>query len=251
MTAEDATPNHPCYLRPALTRERKRELAYRRALPVAWWGTLLAPVVLSAVILSALWAFSGWPILAATVAAAAASLFFGKFIILGGANGSEILLSAEELVALVVMMDIMTACWFVYHLGFMLRLPVVGIRFALLIEDGEYVMAAHPWVRRAAFVGLVVFVMVPFAMTGSIGGSILARLLGMTRRATLVAIGIGSVLGAALMYGGGEVLGTFLNRENPAWAAGGLIILMALILTINYRYARAKARARNNSDSNS
>jgi len=108
------------------------------------------------------------------------SLFFGKFIILGGSDESAVLLPSEELVAMVVVMDVMAACWFVYHLGFMLRLPVLGPRFAVLDEDGGYALATYPWVRRAAFVGLVVFVMVPFAMTGSVGGSILARLLEMT-----------------------------------------------------------------------
>jgi uncharacterized membrane protein len=245
MPTADVTPDHPHRPHPALARERKREVAYRRTRPIAWWSTLLTPVVLSVGILSALWLFRGWPAVAGTVGTAVASLFFGKFIILGGANGSEVLLSAEELVVLVVLMDVMAACWFVYHLGFMLRLPVVGPRFSLLVEDGEYVMGTHPWIRRAAFVGLVVFVMVPFAMTGSVGGSILARLLGMTRRATFAAICIGSVLGAGLMYTGGEALGTLLDRENPLWAAGGAIIMISLILVINYRYAKAKARARN------
>ena len=179
---------------------------------------------------------------------ALSSLFFGKFIILGGSDESAVLLPSEELVAMVVVMDVMAACWFVYHLGFMLRLPVLGPRFAVLDEDGGYALATYPWVRRAAFVGLVVFVTVPFAMTGSVGGSILARLLGMSRRAAFAAICVGSVLGAGVMYAGGEVLGTFLDRENPVWAGGGVIVLIALILMINYRYAQAKARARNNSD---
>lgn len=243
MPATDVTPDHPHRPHPALTRERERELADRRARPITWWCTLLAPLVVSAVILSLLWAVRGWPAVAGTVGAATASLFFGKFIILGGANGSHVLLSAEELVALVVFMDLMTASWFVYHLGFMLRLPLLGPRFALLIEDGEYIMSAHPWLRRVAFAGVVVFVLVPFAMTGSVGGSILARLLGMSRRATFAGICVGSVLGAGLMYAGGEALGAFLDRDNPLWVAGGVTVLLAVILILNRRYAQAKSRA--------
>jgi uncharacterized membrane protein len=186
----------------------------------------------------------GWPAVVGVVGLALTSLFFGKFIILGGTNNSHVLLTSEELVVMVVLMDVMTACWFVFHLGFMTRLPFFGPRFALLIEDGENLLAAHPWIRRLAFLGLVVFVMIPFAMTGSVGGGIFSRLLGMNRHAALAAITIGSVLGAGLMYVGGATLDAHGGRDNPIWTIGGALVLAAIILFLNYRYAQVKARLR-------
>jgi hypothetical protein len=200
--------------------------------------------LVTSVALATVWIVRGWAATAGVVGLAVSSLFFGKFIILGGSDDSAILLSPEELVAMVVVMDVMGACWLVYHLGSLHRLPVLGPRFALLVEDGEYVLAMYPWIRRAAFVGLVVFVTVPFAMTGNVGGTILARLLGMTRRATFTGLGVGSVLGSGLIYLFGSTLEAAIGRDNPVWMAGGVAVMVGLILLLNYRYARAKARMR-------
>lgn len=227
----------------ALDRERRREAAYRRHRPLVWWATLVGPVIYSTVILGFLALTRGWPSVVTTIGTAIASLFFGKFIILGGASDSIVLLSAEELTLMVISMDMMTASWFVYHFGLMLRLPALGPRFALLMDDSQYVMSTNPWLRHTAFLGLVIFVMIPFAMTGSVGGSILARLLGMSRPMTFLAIFLGSCLGSGLMYFGAELLGPILSRDNPLWSIGGIVIMIALILLVNSRYNHAKARA--------
>ncbi|MBL8866601.1 MAG: small multi-drug export protein [Planctomycetia bacterium] len=210
--------------------------------PIVWWTTLLAPLVASALVLLALGMVRGWTAVVGIVGVAFASLFLGKFIILGGPEVESFGLTALDLAALVVLMDVLAACWFVYHLRFMLRLPVLGPKFALVIQDGEYVLATYPGIRRAAFVGLVIFVAIPFSMTGSVGGAILARLLGMSQPATFRAICLGSVLGAALMYLGGQTIETSIGRDNPVWRWGGFLILTALIVLIQYRYTKAKKR---------
>jgi hypothetical protein len=232
-----------------LRHEVRREAAFRRASPFVWWGTLLAPLVITSIVLSTVWIVRGWTATAGVAVLAVSSLFFGKFIILGGSDDSAVLLSPEELVVLVVLMDVMGACWLVYHLGFVYRLPVLGPRFTLIVEDGEHVLAMYPWMRRAAFVGLVVFVTVPFAMTGNVGGTILARLLGMTRLATFAGLVVGSMFGAGLIYLFGSTLEAAIGRDNPVWMAGGVAVVVGLILLLNYRYAKAKARARIQKDS--
>lgn len=231
-----------------IRKEHRRDAAYRRAYPLVWWLTLLVPVVAAAVILSLMALLRGMASVLGLIGLAVSSLFFGKFIILGGTNGSAVLLSPEELVILVVAMDVMTACWFVYHLGFMRRIPLLGPRITVLVEDGEAMLAAYPRLRRLAFLGLVIFVMIPFAMTGSVGGSILALLLGMARRATFLAISLGSVLGALFIYFGGRWLPDLLDPANPAWSIGGILVIVAVILLVNYRYARARQRLRQSAE---
>lgn len=218
--------------------DQPTDTGYRRLPAGVWWVTLLAPVAATAVALVGVWLTRGWEAVAGVVGLAISSLFLGKFVILGGVDGSAVLLSHAGLAVMVVQMDLMAACWFVFHLDVMRRVPVVGPRFALLVTDGEALLARYPRVRRAAFLSLVVFVMIPFAMTGSVGGAVLARLCGIGRGAAMVAIGIGSVLGAGLMYAVGEAVVAVIPRDNPVWLIGGGLIFVAIILWLNWRYSR-------------
>ncbi len=210
--------------------------------PVVWWVTLLAPVAIAGGVLAYLWIVRGFTAVAGIAGLAFASFFLGKFIILGGAEVDSLSLTSLDLVVMVILMDLMAASWFVFHLSFMLRMPVFGPKFALLINDGEYLLAQYPVLRRAAFLGLVIFVAIPFSMTGSIGGSILARLLGMSRRATIVAVAIGSTLGAVLMHQFGAFIDQNIGRENPVWKWGGFAILAGILILIQIRYTKAKNR---------
>lgn len=213
-----------------------------RIASLVWWVTLLAPVVVTLGIVMLIGLTRGWTAVAGLAGMAVASLLFGKFIILGGEEAASVMLAPHDLVLLVIVMDLLAACWFVYHLRFMLRLPFLGPRFRLLVQDGEYVLASYPGIRRAAFAGLVLFVAIPFSMTGSVGGAILARLLGMQRHATFLAIACGSVLGAMLMYLFGSVIDSTIGRNNPIWRWGGFFLLASLLILIQYRYQIAKKR---------
>ena len=71
-----------------------------------------------------------------------------------------------------------------------------------LAKEGGNLAANVPWVRRVTFLAIVVFVMFPLASTGSIGGSLFGRLLGLSRVRTVVAVVLGSLSGCAAMYFG-------------------------------------------------
>ncbi|MFO0904696.1 MAG: hypothetical protein U0939_16945 [Pirellulales bacterium] len=92
--------------------------------------------------------------------AIAAYFFFGKFVILGGGEGeggiadAHRFFTAEQLVALVLYLDLMTACLLAYSMGFLFRLPYVIGKLKALVDDGRFILSQHPWMRRATFVGL-------------------------------------------------------------------------------------------------
>ena len=98
--------------------------------------------------------------------------------------------------------------------------------------------------KRATFLGTVAFVMFPLAATGSVGGSIFGRLLGMGRHSTLMAIGLGSVAGCGLMYFGADLINRHLDRRSPTVMVGGILIIIAVILLLNLRYRRLMAEHR-------
>jgi predicted tellurium resistance membrane protein TerC len=105
------------------------------------------------------------------------------------------------------------------------------------------ILAAHPWMRRATFIGLVIFVAVPLAMTGSVGGSILGRLLGMSRVGTFAGVIIGNLLGSALMYFGSGVLRNILKQDDPLLLIGGIIVVGLIGYVLLRRYQQTMKQA--------
>ena len=122
----------------------------------------------------------------------------GRFIILMGFEGDvadkfNVAMKPGELFAMVTYMDFMTALFVTFHMGFLFRMPYVGPKVATLVWDGKFIMDAQPWVKRMAFLGLVLFVIFPTSTTGSIGGSIFGRLLGLSRFLTVTGVLLGSI----------------------------------------------------------
>ena len=227
-STDSAATGDPMALSPA---EVNLDAAFRREHPLAWWATLVGPLLVTLLILAVPWEINGAPFVGRLVTTAVATFFFfGKLVILGGTDGEvehiREFLTTEELFVMVLYMDLMTACVLAFHLGFMFKLPVVGPKLAALVLDGQFILQSNPWMKRATFVGLVAFVVFPLAATGSVGASIFGRLLGMSRVATFVGIALGSVLGAlpctsAWNSSTGTLFATIpgsWSGESPCWS---------------------------------
>ena len=224
----------------------KDEADFRINYPIVWWMTLVGPFVLSAVILLAVWCFISLSAMLRLLLTGVAFFFLGKAVILGGtvSHGldSTSFFSTEHLVVLSLVLDSMTACVLAFHLGFLFRLPVIGTKLKALVEDGQFILQSNPWMKRATFVGLVAFVLLPLAATGSVGGSIFGRLLGMSRLGTFLGITLGNVLGCIVMYFGSEVITSYMGRDNPWLLIGGIVVMVSVVLILNHRYRQLKAR---------
>lgn len=218
------------------------EESLRRAHPWLWWSTLVGPFVVTGVVVLVLWLLRGAAYVQLIVGTAAATFFFfGRFVILGGAthtNAGAGSLDAETLTLMVFTMDVMTASLLAFHAGVLWRLPFVGSRMRNLAEEGRNLTSNVPWVRRATFAAIVLFVMFPLASTGSVGGSIFGRLLGMGRVRSFVAVVVGSLLGCAVMYFGSSLIDRYLDRSNPIVQYGGLAAVVAAILILMSRFRR-------------
>jgi uncharacterized membrane protein len=223
------------------------ETTFRREFPVIWWLTLVGPFVLTASVVFLVWEFAAPRVAWRLVSTAFATFFlFGKFVILGGSEGDLMdaaeFFTAEQLMLIVLYMDVMTGCLLVFHLGFLFRLPMVGGKLKELVQDGNFILKSNPWMKRATLLGLVAFVMFPLAATGSVGGSIFGRLLGLGRLATLIGIVVGSIMGCGLMYFGSELITRYVGRDNPLLMVAGIAVVAAIIYLLNYRYRQLKER---------
>ncbi|MBI1314787.1 hypothetical protein GC176_26125, partial [bacterium] len=185
-----------------------------------WWSlTLFGPLVLSVLLLGIHWLLAGPEETRRLLIMAAASLWlFGRFVILGGSDPDvgqvTGAMTSLELFAMVLYLDVTVALLLAFHIGFLFRLPVIGKRLRAVIIDGQFLLNQHPWVRRATFLGLAVFVAFPLTATGSVGGSVLGRLLGLSRRATFLGIVLGSLIGNGLMLLASEFIGEYFNKDH-------------------------------------
>ena len=216
---------------------------------------MVGPVVVTAVVLTIIGLSQGWTTSGRyLIAAAATFMLFGRFVILFGSDasvtetveGSDMvnMLTSEQLFCMVTYMDVMTALFVAFNVGLLFRLPIVGPRISGLVADAKFILRMQPWMSRATFAGLVAFVIFPTSTTGSIGGSILGRLLGLTRRTTLFAIFLGSVLGNGLMYFFSEQLRPFkemLQDSTPAKVIG-IVGVIFLIVGIERWFSRLKKK---------
>ncbi len=223
------------------------ESLFRKEHPWVWSTTLAGPFVISLTLLVGLFFYAGWEFASRLVTTTALAIWLvGRFIILSGSDGGindfEGALSSFQLFALVSYLDVMAALLLAFHIGFLFRLPFIGPRVAALVVDGHFILESHPWMRRATFFGLIAFVGFPLAATGSIGGSIFGRLLGLSRMATFFGIAIGSLIGNGLMYWFSDVLDHWIDKDNIAVRFGGLILILAIVLLLERRYQTLKHR---------
>ena len=151
----------------------------------------------------------------------------GKFVIFGGVPEAAPL-GVWVLTYLVVYGDLATALIMMANMTVLYRTPFIGARLAAAHEAGWYVLHMHRWMRRTAWLGVAAFVAAPFQGTGAVVGTILARVLGLSRLATLLAMAFGSATGCLAL----ALLGTYGRNRVKELAMHPLAAMVALGLAV-------------------
>lgn len=211
-----------------------------------WLASFFGPWLIGASILGTFYLYEGLPGLQ-NLAIAIAGTFFvlGRFVILFGGedpialpNGIEFQMSSEALFVMLTTMDFLVAFFVAFHMDFLFKVPVLGPKLEEMVSDGRFILKHQPWIRNVAFAGLVLFVIFPSSTTGSIGGSIFGRLLGMKRSRVVTAILIGSLLGNGLMLFLAGWISQYITNDN-IWLKLGGVLGMIVILFLVERYYRS------------
>lgn len=218
---------------------------------------MIGPIGLSIGALLLALALKGW-LFMVNLAVSATLIFFGmgRAVLLLGRDAAEraadltgweryfAALSTTELMILILWMDAFAAFMIVFHGSFIYRIPKVGPAMLALQEDGEFILSQHPWFRRFAWLGLVTFVTIPFAATGSVGGSIFGRLLGLSRWATLAGVVAGSLISTLAMYAFANAIKSshLFDTDNPVTIGAAIAFVLALVAFLNWRYRKVKKR---------
>lgn len=225
------------------------ERVLKREHPLVFWTTLLIPLLGWTALVALLTLSRGkefaLKILALTIVIEAVA---GRFIILGGAHGEQaaaatVLLTRIELFWLVAWIDFTVSILFLYHASFIYRIWKIGPWLESIRDTSRAIVAKSPWLGRFSFLGVVLYVGIPFLGSGAIFGSMLGQLLGLSRFASLLAVLIGTLLGNAFMLVLAEVIMQvpFLRQQHPLVLLGVVVGIGLVVIVLQWRYARRRA----------
>jgi uncharacterized membrane protein len=127
----------------------------------------------------------------------------------------------------IAFVDSVVALFLLWNYDLAKKIPIIG-NFITKIEDvGRKSSNKYTWIKPLRFIGIVLFVMVPFQGSGGLVGSIIGRLFGMKPINTFVAITIGAVIGTILIaYFTDAIKSVFVQN----FLIGILIIIILLTL---------------------
>jgi len=130
---------------------------------------------------------------------------------------------------LVVYIDMTFALLIIWNYDLLHKLPLCGEALKKIEHSGIQLWNKHPWLDRLAFIGLVIFVFIPFHGTGATTSAILGRIIGMKSLKTFFAIMVGSITGTFFMISFSGVFILLFGRENLLILAVAIIIIVFLV----------------------
>jgi uncharacterized membrane protein len=129
----------------------------------------------------------------------------------------------------IAFVDIVVALFLLWNYDLAKKIPLIGKFMAKVEKIGISSSEKYAWVKPLRFIGIILFVMVPFQGSGGLVGSILGRLIGMKPLNTFFAISIGAIIGTLLIaYFADAILSVFVKN----FLFGLLILIIIVVIGI-------------------
>jgi len=134
----------------------------------------------------------------------------------------------------IAFIDIVVALFLVWNYNLAKKIPIIGNFMIKIEEKGKNVEEKYGWIKPLRFIGIVLFVMVPFQGSGGLVGSIVGRLIGMKPRNTFIAILLGAVIGCLLIatFSQAFIIFAEINTILTLTIVGIIAILIIVYFTI-------------------
>jgi len=127
----------------------------------------------------------------------------------------------------IAFVDFIVALFLVWNYDLAKGIPLIGNFMKKVESIGQKSSSKYSWIKPLRFIGIMLFVMVPFQGSGGLVGSILGRLIGMKPWSILLSITLGAVIGCTLLaYFADTIKSVFLQNV----LAGILVIFVLLII---------------------
>ena len=166
----------------------------------------------------------------------------GKYVIFSGlVPGAP--LAPWGLAALAVLVDLVIATSLAMFLGLLERWPFAARRLKSIHDRTEAVLLDYPRLRRMAFFGTVLFVYLPLPASGSIGGTFLGQLIGLSRGSTVAAVTLGGTLVSATFAWLATTIGARAEQiaQNP-WVVAGAVLGFGVFVWVGWRRLKRALR---------
>jgi len=126
----------------------------------------------------------------------------------------------------IAFVDFIVALFLIWNYDLAKNIPLIGTFMKKVEKIGETSSNKYSWIKPLRFIGIMLFVMIPFQGSGGMVGSIVGRLIGMKPWTTLISITLGAVIGCTLVAYFAESLKIILLQNLNV----GLIIIGVLFI---------------------
>jgi uncharacterized membrane protein len=205
--------------------------------------TALTVVVASLVAMASYVALHGWTAFG-QLTVAGTFVFLTKLSIFGG-NIPEQRFNPWELALIAWVIDLWVSCALLAGLASFERLPLAGKALADANVRAGKTLLEYPGLRRLAFWGITVLVFLPIPGSGAVTGTLVARMVGLSRVASFSAVAAGAGF-AVLTY---AAVAVFLGNQwerlltDPLVLALSVLVLVAFVAFAWLRVRRALQRS--------
>ncbi|MDV2480871.1 small multi-drug export protein [Methanoculleus sp. Wushi-C6] len=132
-------------------------------------------------------------------------------------------------------LDFAGGLFMAWNFPLVLRIPYAGPWIRRFMVAGRTFLDRRPWLERLYFVGLILFVSLPFDGSGSIVGSVIGRMLGMTKTEVVACITIGGIIGSFAIALGIDWVTNLIPAGAGPWVSLAVFILIGIALLVMYR----------------
>ena len=148
----------------------------------------------------------------------------------------------------IAFVDIIVALFLMWNYDFAKQIPFVG-RFMKKVENiGQKSSSKYTWITPLRFIGIVLFVMVPFQGSGGLVGSIVGRFIGMKPMNTFLAITVGAIVGCSFIAFFSDIVFSVFFQN---FLLGVMIIIILVVIGIMIAmYKRNKDKKEKNNKTN-
>jgi len=150
----------------------------------------------------------------------------------------------------IALVDMIVGLFLMWNFDLALKIPLIGpVIKKMEVKGGKY-LRQKAGIRKAAFIGVALFVIFPFQGSGGVGGTILGRLIGMKKERVWYAISLGAVSGCFMIAIVGHYLGDALFRTfgSTVFQIIGLAILVGVVAWAVYIFWYKKRNGNQNEE---
>jgi len=131
----------------------------------------------------------------------------------------------------IAFVDIIVALFLVWNYDLAKKIPLIGSFIDKIEKIGKKTSSKYNWIKPLRFIGIMLFVMVPFQGSGGLVGSIIGRLIGVKPWNIFFAISAGSIFGCILIAYFSDIILSILIRN---FLLGLLLIIIVISIVIMY-----------------